>query len=81
MPRYFFDVRNGHIRLVDPQGLDCRDDRAATAQAMAIAAQIAQDVPAIAETRRVAVLNRSREEIGEVSVLPGGNLCFSRGDA
>jgi hypothetical protein len=28
MPRYFFDVKNGH-RLIDPAGLDCRDDQEA----------------------------------------------------
>jgi hypothetical protein len=28
MPRYFFDVKNGH-RLNDPAGLDCRNDQGA----------------------------------------------------
>ena len=28
MPRYFFDVKNGH-RLIDPAGLDCRNDQEA----------------------------------------------------
>jgi hypothetical protein len=44
MPHYFFDIKNGH-RLIDPTGLECRDDQEATAQATAIAAQIALDVP------------------------------------
>jgi hypothetical protein len=40
MPHYFFDIKNGH-RLIDPTGLECRDDQEATAQATVIAAQIA----------------------------------------
>ena len=26
MPHYYFDVKNGH-RLIDPAGLECRDDQ------------------------------------------------------
>jgi hypothetical protein len=67
MPQYFFDVKNGH-RLIDPTGIECRDDREAVTQAVAIAAQIATDVPASAGTRHVAILNSAREKIGEVPV-------------
>jgi hypothetical protein len=67
MPHYFFDVKNGH-RLIDPTGLDCRDDSEATAQAAAIARQIAADVPASAGVRHVAVLNSERKEVGKVPV-------------
>jgi hypothetical protein len=35
---------NGH-RLIDPAGLECRDDQEATDQALIIARQIAMDVP------------------------------------
>jgi hypothetical protein len=68
MPRYFFDVKNGH-RLIDPSGLDCRDDREATAQAAAIARQIAAEVPSSAGVRQVAVLDSERNEVGKVPVL------------
>src|ERR1043165_3294598 len=44
MPRYFFDVIDGH-RLPDPAGLECRDDEEATAHARTIAHQIAADAP------------------------------------
>jgi hypothetical protein len=64
---YFFDVKDGH-RLIDPTGVECRDDREAETQAIAIAAQIATDVPASAGIRHVAILNSSREKIGQVPV-------------
>jgi hypothetical protein len=54
--------------LIDPAGLECRDDREAETQAAAIAAQIATDVPASAGVRHIAILNSSREKIGEVPV-------------
>jgi hypothetical protein len=40
MSRYFFDVKNGD-RLIDPSGLDCRDDQEARKQAI----QIAMEAP------------------------------------
>ena len=67
MPRYFFDVKNGH-RLIDPAGLDCRDDQEAKDQAAIIAQQIATDAPATSGGRKIAVLNSQREEIGKVPV-------------
>jgi Domain of unknown function (DUF6894) len=39
MPRYFFDVTNGN-RLIDPTGLDCKDDSEALSTAKIIARQI-----------------------------------------
>ena len=65
MPRYYFDVKNGH-RLVDPAGVDCKGDDAARRQGKAIADQIAVDVPK-SQARRVAVLN---EQGCEVAVIP-----------
>jgi hypothetical protein len=44
MPRYFFDLKNGH-QLIHPSGLDCRDDQGATAKAIIIAQQIGSDAP------------------------------------
>ena len=66
MPRYFFDVKNGH-RLIDPLGLNCRDDEAAMEAARAIAAQIAADSSNSAD-RRLAIVNELREEIGSIEV-------------
>jgi hypothetical protein len=67
MPRYFFDIKNGH-RLIDPEGLDCRDDQQAKDQAVVIARQIAADAPETSGGRKIAVLNSQREEIGRVPV-------------
>jgi hypothetical protein len=62
MSRYFFDVKNGH-RLIDPAGLDCRDDQDAITQATVIARQIALDVPETSGARHVAVLGDERKEV------------------
>ena len=67
MPRYFFDVKNGH-RLVDPAGLDCRDAAEATAQAMIIARQIAEDAPT-ASQRHVAIMDGDGNELGKVPII------------
>jgi hypothetical protein len=66
MPRYFFDVKNGH-RLIDPAGIDCASDDEAKKQAKAIATQIATDAPASA-SRRVAVVDDEGREIAAISV-------------
>jgi hypothetical protein len=67
MPRYFFDIKNGH-RLIDPAGLDCRDDEEAMDQAIIIARQIAADAPETSAVRQVAILDSERQEIGQVPV-------------
>jgi hypothetical protein len=66
MPRYYFDVKNGH-RLVDPAGIDCPSDDAAARQAKLIAETIAEEAPASAK-RRVAVLDEQRREITTIKV-------------
>ncbi|MEA2881283.1 MAG: hypothetical protein QOH32_502 [Bradyrhizobium sp.] len=66
MPRYFFDVIDGH-RLPDPAGLECRDDEEATAHARTIARQIAVDAPGSSQ-RHIVVINDDREEVGAVPV-------------
>jgi hypothetical protein len=67
MPRFFFDVKNGH-RLVDPAGVDCEGDAAARKQGIAIAKQISVDAPR-SMARSVAV----RDEAGrEVAIIPIG---------
>ena len=64
--RYFFDVKNGH-RLVDPSGLECRDDQEAIKAAKVIARQIAEDAaPSLA--RHVEILNIYRQRVGQVPI-------------
>jgi hypothetical protein len=67
MSRYFFDIKNGH-RLIDPAGLDCREDQEAKIHARIIARQIAMDAPGSIQRRHVAVLDEDRQEIGKVPV-------------
>ena len=67
MPRFFFDIQNGH-RLIDPAGVDCDGDAAARKQGIAIAKAIAAEVPK-SGPRNVAV----RDEAGrEVAIIPIG---------
>jgi hypothetical protein len=66
MSRYFFDVKNGH-RLVDPSGLDCRNDQEAIENAILIARQIGRDAPPNGP-RHVSVLNSDREEVSKVPI-------------
>ena len=68
MPRYFFDIENGH-RLVDPAGVDCASDIDAQKKGTFIAQQIAADSPSSA-ARRLAVLD---DQGKEVAVLPIGD--------
>jgi hypothetical protein len=71
VPRYFFDVKNGH-RLIDPAGVDCRDDREAIRTGLMIARQIAADAPPT-QPRHVEVLNDDRQQVGEVPINGIGN--------
>jgi hypothetical protein len=71
MSRYFFDVKNGH-RLIDPAGLDCRDDQEARGQAIHIAHQIAMEAPHASGGRHVAIMNSDGQEIGKVPVRLNG---------
>ena len=71
MPQYFFDVTNGH-RVIDPAGLNCRDDKDAMAKGNVIADQIASDAPN-SSSRHVAVLDGERNEVGEVAISGPGD--------
>jgi hypothetical protein len=62
MPRYYFDIKHGH-RLVDPSGLNFKDDDDAIAKAEVFAIAVSLDQPAVDPERHIAVLNDSREEI------------------
>ena len=67
MPHYYFDIKDGH-RLVDPSGLNFKDDDDAIAKAEVIAIGISLDKPAVDQVRHIAVLNDSREEIFRVPI-------------
>ena len=67
MPHYYFDIKDGH-RLVDPSGLEFKNDDAAIAKAKVIAIGVSLDKPAVDSKRHIAVLNGSREQIFSVPV-------------
>jgi hypothetical protein len=67
MPHYYFDIKDGH-RLVDPSGLNCKDDDHAIAKAEVIAIGVSLDKPEVDPERHIAVLNDSREELFRVPV-------------
>jgi hypothetical protein len=67
MPHYYFDIKDGH-RLVDPSGLNFKNDDDALAKAEVIAIGVSLDKPAVDPERHIAVLNDSREGIFRVPV-------------
>jgi hypothetical protein len=67
MPRYFFDIKDGH-RLVDPSGSDFENDNAAIERAKVIAIGVSLDTPAVDPKRHISVLNVDRAEISTVPV-------------
>ena len=62
MPIFHFDIADG-VRLEDPVGLDCRNERDAKETADRIARQIAIDVVDGDEDRAVVVVDDAGEEI------------------
>jgi hypothetical protein len=69
MPRYFFDVTNGH-RLSDASGFVCDDDNDAITQAAVLAIGVSLYRPGDGPERRIAILNEDGREIGNVPVYP-----------
>ena len=67
MPRYFFDIKDGH-RLVDPAGRECKNDTAAKDMAAALAIMVSIDSPAVDPMRYISVLNDARQEIFQAAV-------------
>lgn len=68
MPRYFFDIKDGH-RLVDATGMDCLDDADAISKGEAMARQIETNGPVDTDPQRhVAVINEEGQQIGKVAV-------------
>jgi hypothetical protein len=67
MPRYFFDIKDGH-RLTDRSGSDWKNDAAAIEKARVLAIGVSLDKPAVDPTRRISVLNADRVEISTVPI-------------
>jgi hypothetical protein len=67
MPKYYFDLTDGS-RLVDPSGLDCRDDEEANAKAKIIAKVIETEIPTAPVQRHVEVLDEGRAKVAKVPV-------------
>jgi hypothetical protein len=76
MPHYYFDIKDAH-RLVDPSGLDFKNDDAAIAKAKVIAIGVSLDKPAVDPERHIAVLNESREENFKVPVFSKPSMSSS----
>ena len=68
MPRYYFDIKDGH-RFVDPTGLAFRNDEDAIKRAKVIAIGVSIDKPEVDPTRHISVLNA-----GEGRDLQGSGL-------
>jgi len=67
MPRYFFDVADGH-RLFDKEGFVCDDDIDAIVRAAVLAVGVSLDTPKDDPERRIALINDQGREIGNVPV-------------
>jgi hypothetical protein len=67
MPRYFFDVKNGHM-LFDASGFVCQDDTDAIIRATVLAIGVSLDKPEDEPQRRIAIINDAGREIGTVPV-------------
>jgi hypothetical protein len=67
MPRYYFDIKDGH-RFVDPSGATFRNDHDAIERARAVAIVVSIDKPEVDPTRYISVLNEAKFEIFKVPV-------------
>ena len=67
MPRYFFDIKNGH-KLVDPSGTDCKNDTDAIEKAKVIAIGVSLDRPADDPERQIVVTDDAGQEISRIPV-------------
>ena len=67
MPRYYFDVQDGH-RSVVSSGSTFRNNHDAIERAKAVAIVVSIDKPKVDPTRYISVLNKARVEIFRVPV-------------
>jgi hypothetical protein len=66
MPRYFFDVADGH-RLFDSSGFVCANDVAAIIRATVLAIGISLDKPEDDPERRIAIINDQGHRLIDLS--------------
>jgi hypothetical protein len=69
MPRYFFDVEDGH-RLFDPTGFVCDDDIAAIVRATVLAVGISIDKPEDDPERQIAIINEQGVTLATCPCIP-----------
>jgi hypothetical protein len=67
MPRYFFDIKDGHT-LVDPSGSDCENDTDAIDKAKTLAIGVSLDKPDVDPERHIAIRNDAGKEVSTVPV-------------
>ncbi|MEA2897505.1 MAG: hypothetical protein QOJ84_3120 [Bradyrhizobium sp.] len=67
MPRYHFELTNGH-RLPDPTGLECNSDQEARSKADLIARRIAEETGRNGNGRYVRVVDDEGAEIYKAPV-------------
>lgn len=67
MPRYYFDIKDGH-KLVDPAGREFRNDDDAIDMAKVYAIQVSLDTPRVDPERHIAVLNGARAVVANIPV-------------
>ncbi|QHO75981.1 hypothetical protein ACH79_28605 [Bradyrhizobium sp. CCBAU 051011] len=67
MPRYFFDVKDGH-KLFDASGFVCENDADAIIRATVLAIGVSLDKPEDDPERRISIIDDAGREIGTVPV-------------
>jgi hypothetical protein len=77
MPHYYFDIKDGH-RLVDPSGLDFKNDADTIAKASVIAIGVSLDKPAVDPERHIAVLNTQGRKSSGCRFIPNRQLTSPR---
>jgi hypothetical protein len=67
MPRYFFDIQDGH-KLIDPSGFDCKNDAAAIEKAGILAIGVSLDKPEVDPTRHITIRDNMGKQVSTVPV-------------
>jgi len=70
MPRYFFDVKDGH-RLFDSSGFVCEDDTDAIIRATVLAIGVSLDTLEDDPERRIAIINDAGMRLATCPYIPG----------
>ena len=67
MPRYYFDIKDGH-NLVDPTKRYFKNDNDAVDMAKVCAIQVSLDTPKVDPQRHISVLDGSRAVVAKIPV-------------